>query len=215
MGSERRDFPAPRIEGDLMLPSLLATVLCTALPSSTPLDVPALSADGTIAADVGVHVTPTQLVARNFSSVPQLLAFRDAGSGLRALITLHSGGRLEFSYPREALELVQLEVLCERSGSWSTSGALDLGGTLACGEETFWIQQLHHHSCTWLQVGTQLALVEAGPSLLPRALQREDEGAVDGFSASCAPTHVPVITPGEKPRGDLPPKLERRPLPPV
>ena len=32
---------------------------------------------------------------------------------------------------------------------------------------------------------------------------------------ACAPTHVPVVTPSNRPKGDAPPKLERRPLPPV
>lgn len=33
--------------------------------------------------------------------------------------------------------------------------------------------------------------------------------------ANIALSHVPVITPSDHPNGDLPPKLEERPLPPV
>jgi len=33
--------------------------------------------------------------------------------------------------------------------------------------------------------------------------------------ASTAIGHVPVVTPSPRPKGDLPPHLERKPLPPV
>ena len=62
-----------------------------------------------VAADVGVHVTPTRLTLRNFGARPQLCAFKDLECGAQALVTLGPGARLEFQYPRVALETIALE----------------------------------------------------------------------------------------------------------
>ena len=76
-----------------MLPSLFATVFCTVLPSTTPLESPALHADGSLAAQVGLYVTPTHLSARNFSATPQILALSDAQTWICSLATFL--GRIE------------------------------------------------------------------------------------------------------------------------
>lgn len=198
-----------------MLPSLFATVFCTALPSTTPLESPALNENGTLAAEVGLYVTPTHLSARNFSEMPQVLALRDAQTGLRALVALDPHARLEFSYPREALEFVQLEVLCLGARGWNTSGALDLGAALTSGAQTIWIQHAGQRTFAWLQLGAQLTTVDATDSVLPETLRPVPETGNAALSPACAPAHVPVITPSDPPSGDAPPKLGQRPLPPV
>lgn len=198
-----------------MLPSLFATVFCTVLPSTTPLETAALDADGALAAQVGLHVTPTHLSARNFSETPQVLALRDAQTGQRALVALEAHARLEFSYPRRALEFVQLEVLSLGAHGWTTSGALDLAAALTSGAQTIWIQQAGRHTFAWLQLGAQLTTLDATGSVLPEALRPAPQATDEALSPACAPAHVPVITPSDTPNGDAPPKLGQRPLPPV
>ena len=193
--------------------SLFASVLCTALPSATPLEFPALAQDGSVAVQAGVHVTPTHLVARNFSNVPQLVVFVDARNDQKSLRPLGAGASLEFDYPRDALQNVRLELLTCDAGVWSFTGELDLSGVLANGERTFWIQNHAGIATVWSQAGSELTLVERELTVLPAALRA---GAEANLAApACAPTHVPVVTPSNRPKGDAPPKLERRPLPPV
>jgi hypothetical protein len=198
-----------------MLPSLFATVFCTVIPSTTPLESPALRADGSLAAQVGLHVTPTHLSARNFSATPQILALSDAQTGQRALVALDPHTRVEFSYPREALEFVRLEVLSLGLRGWNTSGALDLGAALTSGAQTIWIQQAGPHTFAWLQLGAQLSTLDANGSVLPESLRPALQSGQDELAPACAPAHVPVITPSDTPDGDAPPKLGQRPLPPV
>jgi hypothetical protein len=203
--------------------SLFASVLCTALPSITPLELPALRRDGEIAAQVGVHVTPTALVARNFSSAPQLFVFTDEQSGRRALRTLGAGRSFEFRFSRETLEAVALEIVCVEDGAWHATGAIELDAVLRRGSETLWIQHdTGARSTTWSQRGAEVTLADAGPSALPEDLQGDlqgdhgrDAGGPASTNPTCAPAHVPVVTPSDRPNGGLPPKLEERPLPPV
>ena len=58
------------------------------------------------------------------------------------------------------------------------------------------------------------ALLQTEGDLLPSAIQALD-GEPTTNAPEFVPTHVPVITPSDKPTGDAPPKLEERPLPPV
>jgi len=194
-----------------MLSSLIATVVCSALPVETPLEFPALRLDGSVAADVGVHLTPTRLVLRNFTTRPQLCAFHDLESDAGAFVTLGPGARLEFQYPRAALETLALEVIDVHRGVWRASGLVALDATLALGAQTIWIQHEGAYTWTWLQAGNELELHESETSLLPERLRP----VLEAKSPTCAPTHVPVITPSDRPKGDRPPKIGPRPLPPV
>jgi hypothetical protein len=192
--------------------TLVATLLCSALPSPTALEFPALQYDGRVAADVGVHVTPTRLVARNYSARPQVLAFVDAESGACVLRPLGVGATIGFDYPTRALESVRIEVLAPALGGWRGSGVFDLSGALVHGPETLWIQS-EVRGCAWVQLGHELERASAEPSVLPEGLTAPL--AASAAAPACAPAHVPVVTPGDKPRGDAPPKLEDHPLPPV
>ncbi|MBI5362665.1 MAG: hypothetical protein HZA53_05765 [Planctomycetes bacterium] len=193
--------------------SLFASVLCTALPSTTPLEFPALTQDGQVAVQAGVHVTPTHLVARNYSALPQLIVFVDARSQAATLRALGPGATLEYDYSRDALENVRIEFVTAAGGAWSTSGLLDLSGALRLGEETFWFQDQPGRTFAWLQQGAELTLLDPRESTLPSAVQAPSDAAL--MAPTCTPTHVPVVTPSNRPKGDAPPKLERRPLPPV
>jgi hypothetical protein len=193
--------------------SLFASVLCTAIPSTTPLEFPALTQDGQVAVQAGVHVTPTHLVARNYSALPQVLVFVDARTLDASFRALGPGATLEYDYSRDALERVQLEFVTSAGGAWSSSGLLDLSGALRSGEQTYWIQDQPGRTFAWLQTGAELELVDPNESTLPDSARAPIDASL--AAPACTPAHVPVVTPSNRPKGDAPPKLERRPLPPV
>lgn len=197
-----------------MLASIITAVFCAPLSSQAPLDVPAQRADGASAVEVGIHLTETQFSARSFSEVPQVLMFRCAESRVLVLQRLAPGSQVSWTFPRHALNGIELEVVSLENGAWHHTGAMPLSQVLDNGAENLWIQSAGAHSLAWMQIGTRLALFQSEDDLLPSAIQ-----ALDGESATnaseLAPTHVPVITPSDKPTGDAPPKLEERPLPPV
>lgn len=193
--------------------SLFASVLCAAIPSTTPLEFPALTQDGQVAVQAGVHVTPTRLFARNYSALPQLLVFVDPTTKDASFRALGPGATLEYDYSRDALHRVQIEVVTSAGGAWSTSGLLELSGALQSGEITYWIQDQPGRTFAWLQTGAELDLVDPTETTLPDSVRTPRDAS---FAApACTPTHVPVVTPSNRPKGDAPPKLERRPLPPV
>jgi hypothetical protein len=192
----------------------IATVLCTAVPSATALDFPAATPTDCPTIQAGIHVTPTHLTARNFSHLPQLLVFSDAETDLRTLRALEAGATLELDFARDALTTARLELLHYSRGTWTPSGTFDLSTALTSGESTFWFQPVAGTIHTWSQSGATLDLLESDETALPETL-RPPTTATVATATTCAPTHVPVVTPGQRPKGDRPPKLERRPLPPV
>ena len=190
----------------------LFTILCTALPSTTALDFPPTTPPDCPPIHAGIHVTPTHLTARNFSHLPQLLVFSDAETDLHTLRLLDAGAALELDFARDALLHARLELLHYEHGTWTPSGTLDLSTTLSDGESTLWFQPVDGTLHTWSQTGASLELLENADTTLPENLRPPTTASV---ATACAPTHVPVVTPGQRPKGDRPPKLERRPLPPV
>jgi hypothetical protein len=191
-----------------MLSSLLATLVCATLPAVDPLDMQAAAAIGRAPIVAGIHVTATQFRARNLSSVPQLFVFKETSGGEIVVRPLLAGGEMAFSFPAHALADFEVEVASKTHGAWSHTGLFKLEGLNTHEGSLVWIESNTGRATAWLETsGESLALDSGGSELPNRVVEtiREDD----------SPTHVPVITPSDHPSGDLPPKLEERPLPPV
>lgn len=202
-----------------MLSSLLAAVMCTAIPAVDPLDVPARANQRDALIEVGIRLTETQFRARNYSRTGQVLLFKSSESSAVACRPLPAGAELIYSFPRHALEGVQLEVATPTAENsrgtrgWRGTGVVSLADVLARDADLLWVQSAGSRSIVWMQNGTELSLLQPQERILPRAARSDD----DGFNEDPipVPTHVPVITPSDTPKGDSPPKLEEEPLPPV
>jgi hypothetical protein len=160
--------------------------------------------------EVGLRVGPTDFYARNYSGTPQVLFFR-AGETMTWRV-LQPGGEFASTYPRQALDGVELEVAKYVDGQWHTSHSFDLSALCDTGADALWIQD-GAALASWLQVGNALTLFGATPSFLPDALQSASTSPEE--PPPLEPLHVPVITPTETPTGDCPPVLGDRPLPPM
>lgn len=193
-----------------MLSSLLVPLVCAALPALDPLDIQASATLGRAHIVVGIQITATQFRARNLSSIPQIFVFKEAAGGEIALCPLSAGGEMLFSFPGDAFANLELEVVSRHHGAWSDTGLVKLGGLNAGAGSLVWIQSSTGRASAWLESQGDFVPLESSGSALPGPVaesMREGE--------SLPPTHVPVITPSDHPSGDLPPKLEERPLPPV
>jgi hypothetical protein len=191
-----------------MLSSLLAPLVCAALPAIDPLDFQVAAALGRAPIVAGIHVTATQFRARNFSSVPQLYVFKETSGGEIAVRPLLAGGEMAFSFPADALADFEVEVASKDRGVWSNTGLLKLQGLNSHEGSLVWIEVSSGRASAWLETGGGSLPLESGASELPGRV-------VETIRESDFPTHVPVITPSDHPSGDLPPKLEDKPLPPV
>jgi hypothetical protein len=191
--------------------TLVAALLSLSL-SSNLIGAPTSTSSGVI--DVGVHVTSTEFRARNYSAYPQVFLFRVSGTSLVTYSTLPSGCLMSFSYAEHALDGVEMEIVSRQGASILRTGTISLDDVAELESQTMWIQRASSYSRTWEQVGGGLLLMQAGPTMLPSPLQLMLSLGVDlPPDPSCV--HVPVITPGSNPPGDLPPDLGDEPLPPV
>lgn len=193
-----------------MLSSLLAPLVCAALPALDPLDMQASAALGRTPIVAGIQITATQFRARNLSSVPQIFVFKETAGGEIALRLLSAGGEMMFSFPADALADLELEVVSRQHGAWSDTRLLKLGGLNAGAGSVLWIQSNAGRASAWLESHGDFLALDSGESTLPsRVLETASA------DEPLPPTHVPVITPSDRPNGDLPPRLEDDPLPPV
>lgn len=192
-----------------MLKKTLAFATIVAL--SAP--IPAVE-EGTSGApvEVGVAVTSTSFYARNYSGTNQVLLFQSGGTLLWR--TLAPGYDMSWDFPTQLLDGVRLEVASWTNGAWRRSGTIALDEVVARGIEALWVQGDSART-SWSEIGTALFLEDTGTSLFPPTLPGDSSAGTSGENALLAPAHIPIITPSETPQGDVPPKIEDRPLPPV
>jgi len=180
---------------------LLASPLTAVAESSQPPPI-----------DVGICVSSTRFYARNYSPDPQVFLFRCGDS--MAWRTVAAGCDIGWDFPTQLLTDVRLEVATWIDGVWHRSGTIALADVASRGLEAVWIQA-DASSTSWGQIGAVLLPEATGESMFPAELPSPTSVGTSGEDALMAPTHVPVITPSDVPQGDVPPKLEDRPLPPV
>ena len=128
--------------------------------------------------------------------------------------TLAPGQDLSWNYPTQLLDGVRLEVASWAQGAWRRSGTIAIDQLAARGTDAVWIQGDAART-SWSEIGSALFIENTGSSLFPPSLPGASSAGSEGENALLAPIHVPVITPSDTPVGDVPPKIEDRPLPPV
>lgn len=188
-----------------------SVVLAALCALSAP--IPAVEGgSGPAPVDVGISVTATRFYARNYSATTHVLMFQ-SGSTL-IWRTLGAGCDLAWDYPTQFLNGVRLEVASWSDGAWRRTGTIALDQVAARGTDALWIQG-NVARTSWSEIGAALFVETTGESLFPPDLPGASSAGTDPENALLAPVHVPVITPSEGPQGDVPPKIEDRPLPPV
>ncbi len=158
--------------------------------------------------DVGICVTSTQFFARNFSPVDQVLLFK--GGGVIAWRTLAPGCDLSWSYPTQLLEGIHVEVGTWSGGAWHRTGTHALESIAASGVDALWVQGDSART-SWFEIGASLFVETAGASIFPATLPSSTSAGTTADTTLMAPIHVPEITPGDDPEGDVPPVIEERP----
>ncbi len=164
-----------------------------------------LEAQACARVEIVARVGETRFLAVNPGERPQLLVFGDPVHGVRASLCLPPGGEIESRFPTSALEGVAFELV-----SWTPEGFTSSGA--------FWLDSLRDERF-------DAVLVAGSPNGTLTFGQRH--GSLQQLAPDCAltslaatappslPVHVPVITPADKKTGDLPPRLEPKPLPPM
>ncbi|MCB9916063.1 MAG: hypothetical protein H6828_13115 [Planctomycetes bacterium] len=160
-------------------------------------------------AALGVSVEATHITLVNTFEAPLLLVATSEDGRFQALHWLPAGGRYDEDFPRGTLHGLELEVARPLGQGWLTSGSLDLD-PMALESAELWV----------LDCGHAVAREEGGASfstVAPRGshLPPQWHSVTADEAQPAAACHVPVVTPSDEPKGDKPPKLRRKPLPPV
>lgn len=149
------------------------------------------------------RVGETRFAAFNPGEEVQLLLVGTVGGPRPRALVLEPGGLFEARFPAALLEGLALEVISPAARGLSTTGAIPFATLVEGAHEALWIQSSLAGSYVWGQTGDQLAVVPADGAL-----------SALGPPVAAAVPHVPVITPTKGKVGDLPPRLEDKPLPP-
>ena len=151
----------------------------------------------------------SRLRAHNTSEHPLLLVLGELGGALRARTWIAPGMGLDTRFPPGSLAGLALEVVSFGPCGPSSSGALPLEAIAAASFDAFWVETSELGSHAWGKSGQVVSAIE------PRELRLASVGLFAATSRSAQPTHVPVITPADRKNGALPPRLEKKPLPPI
>jgi hypothetical protein len=185
--------------------NVLVLSLAALVPSWDEADASPRSAQLELVARLG----ETRMSAHNPGERPQLLIVGEVDGDARARTWLAPGASLETRFPPGSLDGLALEVVSFGPGGVTSSGALALAELAAAGFDAVWIETSSLGSQTWGRSGA-----------LTSALSASSLG-LSGLSANAPrpappkPVHVPVVTPADRRNGDVPPRLEKKPLPPL
>lgn len=158
------------------------------------------------------RASPTRLVAVNPSVRPQVLWVRDVAGDRAAATVVPAGGDVEFRFPWGTLDGLDLEVVSRHAGGISSSGAIELDDATLPGFDAVFVESS--------EGGTQIFGRRHG-GLFTIETSQGTWSCMDAPFMAVAPTprptprHVPVVDPAGKKKGDAPPKLDKKPLPPV
>ena len=185
---------------------MLSALLTTTLVFGT-YEVPDHDRDPGAVLELLARVSETRIVALNPTERPQLLVFSNTSGTLRASAVVPGGAGAEYDFPRGTLDDLGLVLVARDASGARSTGRLSLGEMLLCEFELVWVESVDGCARAWGALPT-------GPVSIPA-----QQGAGFGFENLMTPSapapHVPVITPTDKPKGDLPPRIEPDPLPPV
>jgi len=160
------------------------------------------------------EIDETHLCARNRLDEPMMLVFSGDDPDLSTLFWLQAGSRYDEHFQRGTLEGLRVDVLWLGDDGWTATGALDLPDGSASSSRLTVLTSGHALVDEGDGNGQRLAF--AAGTLLPQSFRRIVNSPEEGrLFLAPAPRHVPVQTPTDKPRGDKPPKLDKKPLPPV
>lgn len=178
-------------------------MLCALLLSVVP-TIPAATVDApTTRIELVAKVGETRFAAFNPGHEPQLLLLGVVGGARPHALVLEPGGVFEARFPAELTEGLALEIVSPAAGRVSSTGAIPFASLLEGVHDALWVQSSAAGSYVWGQKGQELEALASSGAL----------SALTPPLASAVP-HVPVVTPAKGKVGDLPPRLEDKPLPP-
>jgi len=166
-------------------------------------------ADASVSAremELAVRVTATRLIAFNPTDRPEFVLLENRERGHRATLIVPPHARLDLRFPAQALEGLVMTIAARTGAGVVLSERWSVEELSRTTHGFVWFDAGRGHSHAWMETPRGFELIT-----------REARSECSASHSMCAPpaAHVPVITPYDGRAGDLPPRLEHDPLPPV
>lgn len=156
--------------------------------------------------DLTLSVGPRSLRAQNTSLAPELVLLHDPRTGRESSFVLPPQRSLELRFPAGAIDGFELRVVTRGDAGVRVGASWSIDLLRAAGDSVRFDLDAHpFHAWAFSPRGTSLITSDE----LPAA------GSPAPLCAPPPPPHVPVITPHDGVRKDMPPRLENKPLPPI
>jgi len=169
-------------------------------------EVPAPAPESGAVLELMARVSATRIVALNPTERAHLLVFSNAEGTLRSTAVVPAGAGAEYDFPRGTLDDLAVALVTRDADGLHSTGLLSLAEMVRSDLDLVWVETVEGEARAWGDL-------PAGPVALP--VLEGTGGFESQMAPSTAPAHVPVITPTDKPKGELPPRIEPDPLPPV
>jgi hypothetical protein len=186
-----------------MLSTLLvsAVALAAEVESGAPLERPA-------ALELVVRVEESRLCLFNPTDAPELVVLAAPGHEPRATVAVPAHTALEYRFVSRALDGLEITIYARGDDGLHKSRSVSFDELRSStGEQTTSFVACGDHVHPWVRDGLHWIKIDppdAGHGSLPCNTPNPP-----------ASTHVPAITPSDCQRANLPPRLEKKPLPPV
>jgi len=155
--------------------------------------------------ELAAVLQPTGRALVNPTGAPALVrVLGEQGTALETIVVPAFGERV-LEFPRNTLAGTTLGLVVATPSGRIASGAYSVDGILEGGFRAVWFESVGTEVHAWGELPSGPAFIEPVPTSLRSPL-----------TAPVGPTfHVPVVIPANKPKGDLPPRIAPKPLPPV
>lgn len=194
--------------------------LSIALLALTDLPAPVTLPEGLETHDLRsvVQSNDSWFVYENHSQTDQILFVRWDDIELVTAVRVRPQVQHLWAVPAGEADNISVEVLSLDAGGWHTSGALTLAELNSLEKDTCWVT--HESSCSfamWQLDGADPVAFVPSAEVVPQAVLEAGVGVIDEQDENAAPTHVPVIVPGDglPPVYNGPPPITEKPLPPI
>jgi hypothetical protein len=156
--------------------------------------------------ELGLHVSATSLSAVNTADEPVLLLLRGRADARESRVVIPARGRFDARFTPATLRDLELVVVTRGEHGLRRSESFELEALRDRAHDALWFDVEPAKVSAWVREADRFHGIDH---------QGRNNGESTQSRSAPAALHVPVITPADGQSRETPPRLERRPLPPV
>lgn len=165
-----------------------------------------------------LQANDTWFAVSNYSDCEQLLFVNSSETGFITAVRVAPGIQLLWPFPQGSASDIFVELLSLDVDGWRNSGAISITELASLEQGTTWLTLETTTIDMWSSESQNTEIIEPTGEILPEPVLQAGAATLVDYSEdeNLAPTHVPIVVPGE---GGIPPSepppITKKPLPPV